>query len=193
MAEKVLRVQVRGILYDACGAEQCTEKIITRSQYSFQISPLLENSYLCTLEALEISLHKMGHSSMGALLEASAVQLERAWSSNVHSCNEETEIWTKLLNPAPYTSAGVTWFSKLKCQCCGCSTAVSFPCLLDTPGFLKTFPKRGKDHEKHALNCTEFLIFLGSVLKGAFDIEKPSSPTLNPLSFLRGETVDSLL
>lgn len=52
MAKKVLRVQVGGILYDACGAEQCTEKIIPRSQYSFQISPLLENSYLCTLGSL---------------------------------------------------------------------------------------------------------------------------------------------
>lgn len=37
------------------------------------------------------------------------------------------------------------------------------------------------------------LIFQCSVLKGTLDTEKSSSPTLNPLSFLPGETVDSLL
>lgn len=195
MAQMVFSGQDMGILHDACGMEQCTVKVIPRSLYSFQISPLLANSCLCALGSLRNKPSEGGLPCGNPPVEVGAVQLERAWSSSVHSCHEETEIWIKLLNPAPYTSAGVTWFSKLKCQCCGCSTVISFPCFLDDniPGFLKTSPKRGKDHEKHTLNCMQFLIFLGSVLKGAFDREKPSSPTLNPLSFLRGETVDSLL
>lgn len=195
VAQMVLRDQDVGTLHDAHGIEQLPERVNPRSHCSFQISPLLANSYLWALGSLGNKPSEDGL-PCGTILEWGAVQLERAWSSSAQWCHEETETWTKLLNPAPCTSARLTWFSELKCQCCGRSLAVSFPCLLDdddAPGILKTSPKSGKDHEKHALNCMHFLIFLGSVLKGAFDREKPSSPTLNPLSFLRGETVDSLL
>lgn len=117
--------------------------------------PTAGKSYLCALGSLGNKPSEDGLPCGTVLLEAllgmGAVQLERAWSSNVHLCHEETETWTKLLNPAPYTSAGLTWFSKLKCQCCGCSTAVSFPCLLDNddaPRFLKTSPKSGEISRK---------------------------------------------
>lgn len=72
----------------------------------------------------------------------------------------ETEIWTKLLNPVPHISAGVTWFNKLKCQCCDSNTSFSFLCFLynDTQGVLQTYTekKKKKDREKHTLNCMQF-------------------------------------
>lgn len=64
MAQMVVSDQDVGILHDACGMEQRTEKVIPRSQCSFQISPLLANSYLHALGSLRNKLSKDG----GAIL-----------------------------------------------------------------------------------------------------------------------------